>query len=85
MLGSRPSRSYLATALGVTLGMTPCIGWYMQQTAFAIGALCLFCAGCALAVVLAGAGLTRVAVAGDELGMGPFGRGSRSWCGPAPT
>lgn len=54
--------------------MTAFIVWYMQQTAFAIGVLCLFCAGCALAAGVAGAGLTRVAAAQGALGSGRFGR-----------
>lgn len=74
LLGSRLSNAFVATALGLAVFMTAFIVWYMQQTAFAIGILCLFCAGCALAVLVAGAGLTRVAAAQGALGSGRFGR-----------
>jgi uncharacterized membrane protein len=70
VLGSRLSRPYLATVLGLTVFMTAFIVWYMQQTAFSIGVLCLFCAGCALTVIVAGIGITRVAATEHALGSG---------------
>ncbi len=74
LLGSRLSRSYLATLLGLTVFMAAFMTWYMQQTAFAIGALCLFCTVGAASLLAAGVGLTRVADAERALGTGPLGR-----------
>ena len=63
LMGSRLSRSYLGGLLGVSVFMTVFITWYMHQTAFDIGALCLFCAACLVGIVLAGTGLTRALAA----------------------
>jgi len=70
MLGSRLSASYLTTVLGTTLFMTAFIVWYMEQSAFAISVLCLFCVGCGINLVIAGIGITRVAAAEHVLGYG---------------
>jgi hypothetical protein len=48
--------------------------WYMQQSAFAIGALCLFCTVGAAALITVGIGLTRVVDAEQALGTGGVGR-----------
>lgn len=74
VLGSRLSRAHLATTWGVTVGMAGFVTWYLQQSAFAIGILCLFCLGCAVNVILAGIGITRVAASERALGSGWFGR-----------
>ena len=74
LLGTTFARSYLATLLGITVFMAGFVTWYMEQSAFAIGVLCLFCVGCAVNIVIAGVGLTRVAAAGQALGEGRAGR-----------
>ena len=74
VLGSRLSGSYLATVFGTTLFMTLFIVWYMEQSAFAIGVLCLFCVGCGVNIIVAGMGITRIAAAEHVLGHGPADR-----------
>ncbi len=74
LLGSRLSRSYAATLLGLTVFMSAFMTWYMQQSAFAIGALCLFCTVGAVSLIGVGIGLTRVATAEQALGTGRAGR-----------
>jgi hypothetical protein len=59
--------------LGATVFMAAFLSWYMQQSAFAIGALCLFCTICAACVVAVGIGLTRVVDAEQALGTGRAG------------
>lgn len=70
LLGSRLSATHLRVVLGLALFMTAFVTWYLQQTAFSIGALCLFCVGCMVSISLAGAGLVRVADAEGALGKG---------------
>jgi uncharacterized membrane protein len=77
VLGSRLSRGYLATLFGVTIFMAGFVTWYMEQSAFSIRVLCLFCVGCAVNVVIAGIGVTRVAAAEHAFGTGRFGREMR--------
>lgn len=74
VLGSYLSRGYLASLLGLTVFMTAFVTWYMEQTAFSIGVLCLFCVGCAVNIIIAGIGITRVAAAEHALGDGRAGR-----------
>jgi uncharacterized membrane protein len=73
LLGSRLSRSYLATLFGLTVFMAAFMTWYMQQSAFAIGALCLFCTVGAASLITVGIGLTRVVDAERALGNGRAG------------
>lgn len=73
LMGSQLSRRYLGVILGVTLFMTAFVTWYMEQTAFDIGVLCLYCLGCMLNIVIAGVGVTRVAAAERALGDGRAG------------
>lgn len=77
VLGSRLSRSYLATLLGITVFMAGFVTWYMEQSAFSLRVLCLFCVGCAVNVILAGIGITRVAVLEHAFGAGRLGREMR--------
>lgn len=70
VLRSELSRAYLASILGLTVFMALFVTWYMEQSAFAIGILCLFCLGCAVNIILAGIGVTRVAAAQHALGHG---------------
>lgn len=74
LLGSQLSARYVATLWGLALFMTVFVFWYMQQTAFAIGALCLFCTASMVNIMMAGVGLTRVADAEGALGDGRVGR-----------
>lgn len=74
VLGSQLSRAYLATLFGLTVFMAGFVTWYMEQSAFAIGVLCLFCIGCAVNILLVGIGITRVAAARQALGDGRVGR-----------
>lgn len=76
LLGGRLPRPYLAAVLGVTLFMTAFVTWYLGQTALSIGALCLFCVGCGASILVAGAGVTRVASVTGVLGRGRPGRGA---------
>lgn len=74
MLGSRLSRGFLGSVLGVTLFMTAFVVWYMEQSAFDIGVLCLFCLSCMVNIILAGIGITRVVSAEHVLGHGRVDR-----------
>lgn len=74
VLGSRLSRAYVATLFGLTVFMAAFVTWYMQQSAFAIGALCLFCTVGAAALIAIGIGITRVVDAEQALGTGRAGR-----------
>jgi uncharacterized membrane protein len=73
LLGSVLARGYLATALAVNAGFALFITWYLEQSAFALGILCLFCLGCGVSAVVSGVGLTRAAAAEDALGTGRLG------------
>jgi uncharacterized membrane protein len=74
LTGSRLSRPYLATLLGVTLFMAAFITWYLAESAFSMKVLCLYCVGCGVSITMAGIGLTRAAAAQGGLGTGPAGR-----------
>lgn len=75
LLGSQLSRAYLATVFGMTVFMTAFVVWYLAQSALSIGVLCLFCVGCAVNIIVAGMGITRVASSEGALGHGGLGRG----------
>ena len=75
LLGSQLSRAYLATVFGMTVFMTAIVVWYLEQSALSIGVLCLFCVGCAVNLIVAGLGITRVAARAGALGRGGLGRG----------
>lgn len=79
VLGSALARGYLAFLFGLTVFMTGFVVWYMQQSAFSIRVLCLFCVGCAVNIVLAGVGITRVAAANQVFGSGRAGRELETW------
>ena len=81
VLGSRLSRGYVATVFGLTVFMTAFVVWYLEQSALSIGVLCLFCVGCAVNIVVAGIGVTRVASRTGSLGGGAFGRGVAAMVG----
>lgn len=74
LLGSSLSARYLATLLGLSTFMTAFVFWYMEQTAFAIGALCLFCTASMFNILFTAVGLTRIVDAEQALGEGRLGR-----------
>lgn len=74
LLGTRLSRSFATTLLGMTVFMAMFLTWYMQQSAFAIGVLCIYCTVCAVGLILVGLGVTRVVDAERGLGTGTVGR-----------
>lgn len=74
LMGSRLSPGYLATVFGMNVFFAVFIVWYLEQSAFPIGVLCLFCLGCGVNAVLTGVGLTRVVAAEQALGHGRLGR-----------
>jgi uncharacterized membrane protein len=78
LLGSQLSRPALGVGWGLTLFMTGFIVWYLEQTAFDIGALCLFCTACMVNITLVGVGLTRVVDTEKVLGGGPAGQRLRT-------
>ncbi len=81
LLGSQLSRGYLATVFGLTVFMTAFVVWYLEQSALSIGVLCLFCVGCAVNIIVAGIGVTRVASQAGALGQGALGRGVAAMVG----
>lgn len=74
LMGSRLAPRYLATVFGLNVFFAAFIVWYLEQSAFPIGVLCLFCLGCGANAVLTGVGLTRVVAAEQALGRGRLGR-----------
>lgn len=74
LTGTHLSRGYAVTLLGTTMFMAAFLTWYMQQSAFAIGVLCIYCTACAAALVAVGMGVTRVVDAEQALGTGRAGR-----------
>ncbi len=74
LLGSRLSRRYLGAVLGVTVFMTAFVTWYMEQSAYDIRVLCIFCTGCMASIIVAGVGATRAAAAGGLLAGRRAGR-----------
>lgn len=68
LLGTTPSRAFLRVLLGLAVFFALFATWFMMQTAFAIGALCLWCTGIITAVGVVGASLTRVLAGGAPAG-----------------
>ncbi len=60
-MGSRLSRSYVATLWGLAVFFLSFATWFMFETAFSIRSLCPWCIGITTAVVAICAALTRVA------------------------
>jgi len=75
VLGSSLTSRFVALVFALTVIMTAFVTWYLEQSALAIGVLCLFCIGCAATILLAGVGITRVADGLGALGSGRLGRG----------
>jgi uncharacterized membrane protein len=74
LLGTRFARAYVGFVLGLTLFMTAFVTWFMEQTAYAIGAMCIFCTAGAVGLLIAGIGITRVGAAYQAFGTGRVGR-----------
>lgn len=74
VLGSRPARAYVALLWGLAVFFAAFATWFMFQTAFVIGSLCLWCTGIVTAVLATCAALTRAANTAQAWGSGRFGR-----------
>jgi uncharacterized membrane protein len=71
LLGTVPTRAFLRGLWGLALFFAAFATWFMMQTAFVIGALCLWCIGITTAIGLIGATLTHIAgIRGDLGGVG---------------
>lgn len=66
--GSSLSRGYLFAVWGLACFFAIFATWYMIQTAFVIGALCLWCIGNTTAAGLIAAALTREVASAGHLG-----------------
>lgn len=64
LLGTQPSRAYLIAVLGLVAFFAAFATWFMIQTAFVIGSLCIWCVGIVTAVACIGAAITRLVAAG---------------------
>ncbi len=73
LLASTLSRAYLATVWGLAVFFLGFATWFMFETAFDIGALCLWCVGITTAVVCICAMLTRLADRENAFGQNRFG------------
>ena len=74
VLATRPSRAYLAVTWFLGVFFLCFASWFMYQTAFNIGLLCIWCTGIVTSVVIICAGLTRLAHRERVLGDNAFGR-----------
>jgi uncharacterized membrane protein len=73
LLASRLSRAYLVTVWGLAVFFLCFASWFMYQTAFSIGSLCVWCTGIVTAVVVICAALTRIADRAHAFGDTGFG------------
>ena len=74
VLGTAPSARHHALLWGLAVFFLCFATWFMAETAFSIGALCLWCIGITTMVIVICAGLTRIAVQDQAFGRGGFGR-----------
>lgn len=74
ILGSTLSHAHVATLWGLAVFFLAFATWFMEQTAFSIGALCLWCIGITTAVVVICGCLTRAAAQMQAFGTGRAGR-----------
>lgn len=74
VLRTRASRAYLLTMWGLAVFFLCFASWFMYETAFSIGNLCLWCTGIVTAEVVICASLTRLAQRDSALGTGSAGR-----------
>jgi uncharacterized membrane protein len=73
VLGSTLSRSYLLTVWGLAVFFLCFASWFMFQTAFSIGSLCVWCTGIVTAVLVICAATTRAASRAQAFGDSGFG------------
>ena len=73
LLASRLSRAYLVTVWGLAVFFLCFASWFMYETAFGIGSLCVWCTGIVTAVVVICAALTRIASRAHAFGDNGFG------------
>lgn len=73
VLGSNLSRSYLAALWALALFFLSFASWFMYQTAFNIGQLCIWCVGITTSIVFICATLTRLGNRAGAFGEGRFG------------
>ena len=71
-LGGAPARSYLLVLWGLAVFFAVFATWFMFQTAFSIGSLCLWCTGIVTAVLAICATLTRITHRAHAFGSGRF-------------
>lgn len=74
VVGSTLARGYLTTLWGLAVFFLCFASWFMYQTAFDIGRLCLWCVGITTAVVIICACLTRIVAQERALGDSGAGR-----------
>jgi uncharacterized membrane protein len=72
VLGGAPGRRYLLVLWGLAVFFAMFATWFMFQTAFVIGSLCLWCTGIVTAVLVICAALTRTANRARAFGTGRF-------------
>ncbi len=60
VLRTRPTRGYLVTIWGLALFFLLFATWFMYETAFDIGRLCLWCTGITTSIVVICASTTRI-------------------------
>lgn len=70
VLRGRPSPAYLVVLWGLAVFFAAFATWFMFQTAFSIGSLCLWCTGIVTAVLAVCAALTRIAHRAQAFGSG---------------
>jgi uncharacterized membrane protein len=74
LLGSTIGRWHLVLLWGLAVFFLVFATWFMEQTAFSIGRLCLWCIGITTMVVIICGALTRLAARDQVLGSGRAGR-----------
>ena len=72
-LDGRPSRTYLLALWGLALVFACFATWFAFQSAFVIGAWCLWCTGIVTVVLTIFAALTRIATNAQAWGDGHMG------------
>lgn|GEM_PF-2052578 len=75
LLGGALSRAYLALMWALAVLFLCFASWFMFETAFSIGAVCIWCVGITTAVVVCCAALTRLADRSGAFGDTAVGRG----------
>jgi len=85
VLGSSLTSRFVALVFALTVIMTAFVTWYLEQSALAIGVLCLFCIGCAATILLAGWASPGLRTAWAPSGPGGWAVGLARWWPPAQT